>query len=113
MAVRVGDDQVAALFHALNALVVALFILGNVVAPDHVVIGQTTGGHGLADALNVSIGVALVFVTDENDADLEGVFFFRVGVGGGFIVLAAGNQGQSHDKSEKHCKELLHSDNPP
>ena len=130
MAVGVGDDEVAALLDGLNALVVALFVLGDVVEPHHVAVAEARCRHGLADALDVGVGVAFVLVADEDGADLQaggrgsrvsaagrgagsggrrGAAAAAAGVAGGAVAAAAGDQRESHDEREEQCKVLLHS----
>ena len=128
VAVGVGDDEVAALLDALDALVVAFLGLGDVVEPHDVGVSQTDRGGRLADAVHMGEGVALVLVADEDDADLQlaagglggrgrltaaGAGFrgrrrFAAG-GGGAIAAAAGDQRERHDEREEQCKVLLHS----
>ena len=69
--VGVGDDQLAALTYQVVASVFALLILGDVVLPDDLILRKTELFGSALDTQHVSVGVALVLVADENNAQLE------------------------------------------
>ena len=71
MAVGVGDDDLAALIDAVDAGVIAGLVLADGVFPDDVVLADAQSLGGFLDALDVGVGVAFVFVADQNDADLD------------------------------------------
>ena len=71
MAVGVGDDDLAALVDAVDAGVIAALVFADGVFPDDVVLADAQSLGGLLDAENVGVGVAFVFVADQNDADLD------------------------------------------
>ena len=69
MAVRVGDDHVAALINKVHGGAVAALILADVVLPDHLVVVVPVDAKGLAggaDALHVSKVVADALVMQQN-----------------------------------------------
>ncbi|MFR7744185.1 MAG: hypothetical protein ACLU3I_13510 [Acutalibacteraceae bacterium] len=71
MAVGVGDDDLAALVDTVNAGVIAALVFGDGVFPDDVAFADTQSLGGFLDALDMGVGVAFVFVADQNDADLD------------------------------------------
>mgnify|MGYP000196011249 CR=1 FL=1 len=71
MAVGVGDDDLAALIDAVDAGVIAGLVFADGVFPDDVVLADAQSLGGFLDALDVGVGVAFVFVADQNDADLD------------------------------------------
>ena len=60
----------AALLGKVNCGVIAVLILGNGILPDDVLLRNIQSLNGSPNALNVSIGVAFVFVTQEDNANL-------------------------------------------
>ena len=71
MAVGVGDDDLAALVDTVNAGVIAALVFGDGVFPDDVAFADTQSLSRFLDALDMGVGVAFVFVADQNDADLD------------------------------------------
>ena len=71
MAVGVGDDDLATLVDTVNAGVIAALVFGDGVFPDDVAFADTQSLGGFLDALDMGVGVAFVFVTDENDLSLS------------------------------------------
>ena len=91
MAVGVGDDDLAALIDAVNAGVIAGLVFADGVFPDDVVLADAQSLGGLLDAENVGVGVAFVFVADENDADLDvGADSVADGLSGFFLSRSVG-----------------------
>ena len=71
MAVGVGDDDLAALVNAVDAGVIAGLVFADGVFPDDVVLADAQNLGGFLDTLDMGVGVAFVFVADQNDADLD------------------------------------------
>ena len=71
MAVGVGDDDLAALVNAVDASVIAGLVFADGVFPDDVVLADAQNLGGFLDTLDMGVGVAFVFVADQNDADLD------------------------------------------
>lgn len=67
----VRDDELAALFREVDCCFIALFVLGDVVFVDDLIIAEVAGFFCGLNALNVCVGVAFVFVADENCTDFE------------------------------------------
>ena len=68
---RVCNDEFAALVDEVDCCFVALFIFGNDVFVDDLIIAEVAGFFCGLNALNVCVGVAFVFVADENCTDFE------------------------------------------
>ncbi|MPM21169.1 hypothetical protein SDC9_67612 [bioreactor metagenome] len=113
----VCKDDVAALLRQVDRGVVALLVFGNGIFEDQVFTGNTQRFAGCLDALHVGEGVALVFVADQNRADLEiaggGVAAGSRTLGSARVAgsagIAAGGQAHHHDGRQQQCKKLLHS----
>ena len=91
MAVGVGDDDLAALVDTVNAGVIAALVFGDGVFPDDVAFADTQSLGGFLDALDVGVGVAFVFVADQNDADLDvGADSVASGLSGFFLSRSVG-----------------------
>ena len=67
----VRDDELAALFREVDCCFIALFVLGDVVFVDDLIIAEVASFFCGLNALNVCVGVAFVFVADENCTDFE------------------------------------------
>ena len=107
MAEAVGEDDVAAILSQVASGVVALLALGNVGLEDVVSIGQTQILDGRFSSVDEVEVVGGVFVVQGDEADLD-LGLVRV-----VVLLAAGEQAQSHNQGQKQCKELFHSGFPP
>ena len=91
MAVGVGDDDLAALVDTVNAGVIAALVFGDGVFPDDVAFADTQSLGGFLDALDMGVGVAFVFVADQNDADLDvGADSVASGLSGFFLSRSVG-----------------------
>ena len=95
MAVRVGNNKVAALANQVFCSVRALSTFGNLVLPNDAV-GKTQLGGSLLDALHVGEGVALGLITEHHSANLQ--------VGG---QSDAG--GHAQHSGEHQSNQLLHA----
>lgn len=72
MTVGVGENDLAALVDAVDDGIIAGFILRDTVFPDSVgALIQAKLTHGLLNPDNVCIGIAFVFIADQNKASLE------------------------------------------
>ena len=96
MTVRVGEDDRTALLDEVDRSVIALFIFGNSILPDDLVIGHTEFLGSGTDTVDVGVSVAFIFVTDQDRADLE-VCTDR--------GAAAGNAGDNQRSQQNSCAE--------
>ena len=103
----VGKDDVAALLSQIASGLIALLTLRNIGLQDVVSIGQTEILDGLLGAIDEVLVVGGVFVVQGDEADLD------LGLVSVIVLLAAGEQAQSHNQGEKQCQELFHSGFPP
>ncbi len=72
MGEAVGENHLAALVGKADGRVVAGLVLENPVLINDLIVGEAEGLLGLLDPLDVSIGITLVLVADEDHADLQG-----------------------------------------
>jgi hypothetical protein len=100
--VAVGEDNGTTGFYQVNSGVIALLVLTDGVLPDDLVIGYAESSSSLTDTLDVRIGVTLVLVTDQNNADLEAAI---TGIATACQNSAASDQ---HHKSQDQRQNFLH-----
>ena len=101
MAEGVCEDDLAALLDEVDSGGVAGFILEYAVFIDDLIIGKAASLLSLLDALDMSIGIALVFITDQDGADLD-IGLRRVA----FTLVAGLGAGGQRDRCESHqCRE--------
>ena len=115
MTVAVGEDDVAAGVDELSRSIIAGSVFGNDVLPGHLILIDAKLRHGGLEALDMSIGITLVLIADEYDADLErrdfvghvveGLFLIGVIAGG---LAGAGGERKYHYSAQNDSKKLLH-----
>jgi len=87
MAVAVGDDQRASLVNQIVCGILAVLRLADGILPDDLIRtdAQTLGC--FVDTVDVSLGVAFVLISDQNDSDLQ------IGCGSGGSGLRSSSSG--------------------
>ena len=100
VAIGVGDNQVAALLDAVDAGVVAVLVLGHVVLPDDVRIGEPERCDSLLHAKNVSVGITFVLIAYEDDADLYVTICLS--------SLGIANKGEYHQQAKSNSQKAFH-----
>ena len=111
LTVAVDSAQVAHLEHGGSGVLIHLGGQGGVVLAGsggddldgHAGLRGVSGGQGLPSGIGLGLKVQIV-----HTAGGSGIAVAITSVGIGLLLLTAGYQGQSHHKSQKHAKKLLH-----
>ena len=97
MAVGIGYDQSRTVLNEVDSHVVTGLIFRYSVLPDDGFFRDTEVGSGVADTFHMGIGVAFLFVTDQDDTDLS-VFLPFIAA----VSVGAGCDREEHQKYEQN-----------